>query len=190
MSKLFDAIEFATRAHRGQFRKASPLPYIIHPLNVTRILIECDAAEDVVIAGVLHDVVEDTSVTLDDIHAQFGEHVAALVQGMSEPNRKDTWEHRKRAMLESFETAPQDVLLIELADRLDNIREIQKDLAREGDAVWARFHRGRDHQKWLYEQYVELFKRRVENECLRALVDEFERHVRVVFGETETAQVS
>ncbi|RIK15083.1 MAG: phosphohydrolase [Chloroflexi bacterium] len=183
-AQLFDAIEFAARAHHGQFRKASPLPYIIHPLNVTRILIEWGAETEIVIAGVLHDVVEDTSVTLPEIRAQFGERVAALVQGMSEPNRQDAWETRKRAMLAAMETAPQDILLIELADRLDNIREIQKDLAREGEAVWARFNRGRERQQWLYEQYVDLFNRRMEN--ARALTAEFERCVRAVFGAVET----
>lgn len=188
-AQLFDAIEFAARAHHGQFRKASPLPYILHPLAVARILIECEASQEIVIAGVLHDVVEDTSVTLDEIRARFGARVAALVQGMSEPNRQDAWEKRKGAMLAAMETAPQDILWIELADKLDNIREIQKDIAREGEAVWQRFNRGRDQQKWLYEQYVNLFKRRVENECLRALADEFERRVRAVFDNVETAKV-
>ncbi len=187
-AQLFDAIEFAARAHHGQFRKASPLPYIIHPLNVARILIEYGADDDVVIAGTLHDVVEDADVTLAEIHARFGARVAAWVQGMSEPNRQDTWENRKRAMLVAMETAPPQVLLIELADRLDNIREIQKDLAREGEAVWARFNRGRDRQKWLYEQYVALFNRRMEN--ARALTTEFERRVRAVFDETAAPDIS
>jgi len=187
---LFAAIEFAAKAHGGQYRKRTQLPYILHPLNVTRILIECGASPEVIIAGVLHDVVEDTAVTLPEIRAQFGERVAALVQGMSEPNRQDAWETRKRAKLAAMETAPQDILWIELADRLDNIREIQKDVTREGEAVWQRFNRGRDQQKWLYEQYVNLFKRRIENECLRALADEFEQRVRAVFDNVETAKDS
>lgn len=179
--RLFDAIEFAARAHHGQFRKASPLPYILHPLDVARILIECGASEEIVIAAILHDVVEDTNVTLEQVRAEFGENVARLVQGMSEPNRKDTWENRKRGTLEFLETAPQDILLIELADKLDNLREIQKDLAREGDTVWKRFNRGRDQQQWLYEQFADLFMRRVESDCGKNLAREFQENVRALF---------
>lgn len=183
MSDLFDAIEFAARAHHGQFRKASPVPYILHPLNVARILIECGAPDGVVISAVLHDVVEDTKVSLDQVRAEFGQEVARLVEGMSEPDRRDTWENRKRGTLSALETAPQDLLLIELADKLDNIREINKDLAREGDAVWKRFNRGRDRQKWLYEQFADLFNRRVTTECGKRLAREFAANVRSVFGD-------
>ncbi|TAH53481.1 MAG: HD domain-containing protein [Chloroflexota bacterium] len=187
--RLFDAIEFAARAHRGQFRKASPLPYILHPLSVARILIECDASEEIVIAALLHDVVEDTNVTLEQVRGAFGDNVARLVQGMSEPNRKDTWENRKRGTLEFLETAPQDILLIELADKLDNIREIGKDIAREGDVVWQRFNRGRDQQAWLYEQFADLFLRRMQNECGISLARQFQENVNAIFR-TETGRVA
>ena len=183
MSNLFDAIEFAARAHHGQYRKASPLPYILHPLNVARILIECGASDDVVIAAVLHDVVEDTPVTLQEVQAEFGENVARLVEGMSEPNRQDKWEKRKQDMLTFLETAPQDLLLIELADKLDNIREIRRDLARDGEQVWTRFSRGQDQQKWVYVQFLDLFNRRLESECGKQLLAELDANVRAVFEE-------
>lgn len=179
--RLFDAITFAARAHSGQYRKASPLPYILHPLNVARILIECDAGDEIVIAAVLHDVVEDTPVTLEQVRAEFGNEVARMVQGMSEPNRKDTWENRKRDMLASMQYAPHDVLLIELADKLDNLREIELDLARHGEMIWQRFNRGRAQQKWLYEQFADLFLQRIETECGIALAREFAGRVRAVF---------
>lgn len=181
---IFAAIEFAAKAHAGQYRRASRLPYIYHPLNVARILIESDAPEEVAMAGVLHDTVEDTQVTIEDVRTEFGDAVARLVEGMSEPHRKDTWEQRKRDMLALFETAPQDLLWIELADKLDNIREIRRDLTRNGDATWKRFNRGRDQQKWLYEQFADLFLRRVESAQGMALAREFQEDVRAVFGET------
>jgi (p)ppGpp synthase/HD superfamily hydrolase len=184
MSDIFHAIEFAARAHHGQFRKASPLPYLLHPLNVARILIECGATGDVVLAAVLHDVVEDTPVTLAQVREAFGDEVARLVNAMSEPNRKDTWENRKRGTLELLETAPQDVLLIELADKLDNIRAVWHDLAREGEGVWSRFNRGREQQQWLYEKFAEIFNRRVETDCGRQLAREFDTLVRAVFQKT------
>lgn len=182
MADLFDAIEFAARAHHGQFRKASPLPYLLHPLNVARLLIECGASEQIVMAAVLHDVVEDSNIPADELRTVFGDEVARLVTGVTEPNRRDKWEVRKQDALNYFETAPQDILLLELADKLDNIREIQKDVAREGDAVWQRFNRGRDRQKWLYEQFADLMLRRTETECGKTLAREFADRVRAVFG--------
>jgi (p)ppGpp synthase/HD superfamily hydrolase len=182
MPNIFDAVEFAARAHRGQYRKASQIPYILHPLNVARILIECGASEDLVLAAVLHDVVEDTPVTLDQLRAQFGDHVGDLVQAISEADRQDTWENRKRAMLVLTEQASQDVLLLELADRLDNIREIQRDLAAQGDVVWKRFTRGFEQQQWLYHQFADLFSRRVTTDCGIPLAQEFRTRVNEVFG--------
>jgi len=189
MADLFDAIEFAARAHHGQFRKASPLPYITHPLNVARLLIECGASEHVVMAAVLNDVVEDSNIPPDEVRATFGDEVARLVMGVTEPNRRDKWEVRKQNALAYFETAPQDVLLLELADKLDNIREIHKDIAREGEAVWKRFNRGRDRQKWLYEQFADLLLRRTKSECGITLAREFQARVRAVFGDSTTSEV-
>lgn len=187
---LFEAIEFAARAHHGQFRKASPVPYILHPLSVARILIECGASNDVVVAAVLHDVVEDTNVSGDELRAEFGDEVSRLVQGVSEPNRKAKWEVRKQEALRHFENAPQDVLLLELADKLDNIREIERDVQREGEGVWKRFNRGREQQKWLYEQFVELMTRRIETECGKPLAREFQERVRAVFANPQTAEIT
>ncbi len=180
-TRLFDAIEFAARAHHGQFRKASRVPYILHPLNVARSLIECDASEEIVIAALLHDVVEDTTTTLDQVRAEFGDAVARLVNAMSEPNRRDKWEIRKRGTLHFLETAPQEVLLIELADKLDNVCEVRADLKREGEAVWKKFNRGREQQKWYYEQLAEVLARRVETECGKMLAREFGEVVGEVF---------
>ncbi len=182
MATVFDAIEFAARAHAGQYRKGTRIPYILHPLSVARILIECNASDDIVIAAVLHDMVEDTKVTLADVRAQFGDKVAQLVKGMSEPNRSDTWENRKQATLDYLETAPQDVLLIEIADKLDNIRGMRQDFERDGAATWERFTRGYEKQKWYHERLVETFRRRINSECGARLAEEFEREVRAVFG--------
>jgi (p)ppGpp synthase/HD superfamily hydrolase len=182
-ARIFEAIEFATRAHTGQYRKASRLPYIYHPTSVARILIECDASEEAIIAGLLHDVIEDTKVTLNELRSQFGDSVADLVNALSEPDRSAPWETRKRDNLALLETASQDVLLVELADKLDNIRDIQHNLQSIGDVTWQRFNRGRDQQKWIYQQLAEVFSRRLETDCGRVLAREFQERVRAVFGE-------
>lgn len=183
MPNIFDAIEFAARAHSGQYRKGTRIPYIVHPLAVARILIEHDAPDDVVVAAVLHDVVEDTRVTLPEIRAAFGDTIAGLVQAMSEPDRSDTWENRKRDTLTFMETAPQEVLLIKVADQLDNIRGIREDYLTQGDAVWKRFNRGREKQKWYHEGLADLFRRRLVTEQGKLLAQEYEAHVRAVYGE-------
>lgn len=189
MPDIFDAIEFAARAHAGQYRKGTRIPYIVHPLAVARILIEHQAPDDVIVAAVLHDVVEDTQVTLPEIRAAFGSDVAGLVQAMSEPDRSDTWENRKRDTLAFMETATQEVLLIKVADQLDNIRSLREDYLTQGDAVWRRFNRGREKQKWYLEGLADLFRRRLVTAQDMVLAQEFSELVRAVFGETETAQV-
>src|ERR1039457_2338264 len=94
---LFDAVSFATEAHTGQFRKGTSIPYIIHPLNVGKILINCGCRIEMVIAGILHDTIEDTHVSLSDVLERYGVDVANLVEGVSEPDRSDSWENRKKA---------------------------------------------------------------------------------------------
>jgi (p)ppGpp synthase/HD superfamily hydrolase len=184
MPTIFDAIEFATRAHAGQFRKGTRIPYIVHPLAVARILIEHDAPDNVVFAAVLHDVIEDTNATLAQVRAAFGDEVARLVQGMSEPNRQDTWENRKHHTLTFMETAPLNVLLIKVADQLDNIRSLRQDYAQQGEAIWQRFHRGREKQEWYYKRMFDVLHRRLASAQTIGLLQELEANVRAVFDET------
>lgn len=185
MPSIFDAIAFAARAHAGQYRKGTHIPYLIHPLSVARILIECDAPEEVVLAGVLHDVVEDTPATLAEVRAEFGPEVARLVEALSEPDRNDTWENRKRDTLEFLKTAPPEVLWIEVADKLDNIRGIRADYDRHGDAIWTRFNRGRDRQKWYHTHLAALFLRLLPDAPYAELAREFAAHVRAVFAPSD-----
>jgi (p)ppGpp synthase/HD superfamily hydrolase len=159
-SRLFDAIEFAARAHRGQYRKGTGIPYLIHPLNVARTLIEAGCEEDVVVAGLLHDTVEDTPVTLADIRTQFGEAVAQLVEAASEPDKSDTWENRKRHTIESLEKAPEEVHFLVCADKLDSILTIRNDYERMGESVWKRFNRPKPLQELYYRSLVDTFLKR------------------------------
>ncbi|MBN1488193.1 MAG: bifunctional (p)ppGpp synthetase/guanosine-3',5'-bis(diphosphate) 3'-pyrophosphohydrolase [Anaerolineae bacterium] len=180
---LFKAIEFATHAHSGQYRKGTKIPYIIHPLRVAKILIELDCAEPLVIAGVLHDTVEDTDTTLEDIRENFGDEVATLVQGMTEPDKQWSWERRKAHTLTLLRDAPMDLLLIACADKLDNIRTIREGYAKVGDAIWARFKRSREKQTWYYTALTEVFAQRMESEPGTTLFKTFVFEVQQVFGD-------
>ena len=180
---IFDAIEFAARAHRDHFRKGTRIPYIAHLISVAKILIEYDCAEEIVVAGLLHDTVEDTSVTLEDIHISFGEKVASLVEAASEPDKSDTWENRKRHTIEYLKTAPMDVLLLTCADKLDSIRSIKEDYERFGESVWKRFRRAKDSQEWYYRALADVFVNRAEGEPSSTLFRQFNYEVRQVFPE-------
>ncbi|WP_152051441.1 HD domain-containing protein [Tautonia marina] len=143
------ALRWATIWHDGQHRKASPTPYVQHPIAVAWILDRLGYDEDVVIAALLHDVVEDTEATLDDIRERFGDRVADLVAHCSErktddEGRQRPWIDRKRDHLEALMAAPEASKAIVLADCLHNMRSMVDDLAQEGEPFWNRFNARRD----------------------------------------------
>jgi (p)ppGpp synthase/HD superfamily hydrolase len=178
---LFEAIEFAARAHSGQYRKTTRVPYIIHPLGVAKILIQNGCPEEVVTAGVLHDTVEDTSVTLQDIRDAFGPNVAQLVEAASEPPKSEPWETRKQHTLDLLKTAPLEVLMIVGADKLDNVRSIREDYTKLEESIWSRFRRPKKQQRWYFQSLVEIFAERKDKGGLDDLFQEFAREVERVF---------
>ncbi len=181
---LFKAIEFAAKAHHGQFRKQTRIPYIIHPLGVAQLLIEAGCGEEVVVAGLLHDTVEDTPATLADIEHEFGRAVADLVAGATEPDKRNPWEMRKQHTLDALKTASPELLQLICADKLHNLRSIRQDIAKAGeDAVWSRFSRPRERQRWFFEAILTILQQRVEDAAGKELLAEFEREVATVFGQ-------
>ena len=140
------ALALAARAHRDQLRKGTDLPYIAHPVHVSIILIRHGFAEDLAIAGLLHDVVEDTDTSLALIAAEFGDQVARLVEAVSETKSSHgaelPWEQRKAEKLAHLQAAGPDVAALKAADAIHNLRSIIADLNSAGPAVWQRFKRG------------------------------------------------
>ncbi len=158
---IFHAIQFASAAHAGQYRKNSKVPYLIHPLRVARIIIEAGCPETLAVAAILHDTVEDCFVTYDQIHRLFGAEVCELVRGASEPDKSAPWEQRKQHTIDFLRTAQDGLLLVAVADKLDNIRSIREDLALHGEFAWSRFKRGREHQRWYFENLAAVFSERL-----------------------------
>ena len=184
---IFKAIEFAARAHSGQYRKGTQVPYIVHPLNVGRLLIEAGASEAVVAAGILHDTVEDAGVGLEAVREGFGAEVAELVAQVSEPPKSEaSWEVRKQALLRRMAGAAPGAVLIEAADKLDNLTSIAADLRRLGPEVWDRFNRPRESQRWFYGRMAQALAARAQDPAARALVGQLAEEVREVFGPEPT----
>jgi guanosine-3',5'-bis(diphosphate) 3'-pyrophosphohydrolase len=157
-SRLEQALRLAAAGHAGQARRGSGVPYVSHVVAVAWILDRAGFEEDVVVAGLLHDLVEDTPTTLDDIESRFGRSVAGLVAHCSEAKtdehgRKRPWIDRKRDHLAALESAPVEAWAIILADKLHNLIAIEVDLS-EGRQVWSTFHAERDQVLWYYDAAI------------------------------------
>jgi guanosine-3',5'-bis(diphosphate) 3'-pyrophosphohydrolase len=155
------ALRWASACHQGQVRRGSETPYVQHVVAVALILDRLGFPEDIVIAGLLHDAVEDTDATLDDVRARFGDEVARLVAFCSEvktdsQGRKRPWIDRKRDHLEALDGAPMAARAVILADKLHNLLSIECDL-REGRVVWSLFHAGRTDVLWYYRTAIDRF---------------------------------
>ncbi len=183
MNDLFAAIQFAVQAHAGQFRKGTSVPYIVHPLAVGRILAEAGCAHEIVVAGFLHDTVEDTSVTLDEIRAEFGARVADLVAAVTETDRSAAWKVRKQETLNRLQVADDDVLVLALADKIDNMRSIRTCVQRKGERMWKRFNRPRQDQAWYFRSLLSCFKTRIHQSPALELLPQFIHLVDEVFPE-------
>jgi (p)ppGpp synthase/HD superfamily hydrolase len=152
MVSLIDkAIGFATEAHVGQKRKIGSLPYIAHPVGVAMILLEMGCDETVVAAGLLHDVVEDTDVTLEEIRREFGDEVADIVKGCTEPPKKKyNWLARKKFMITALRDAPLSVKLVMAADKFHNLSHTLHNARKNNNDVWQSFGKGKSYQAWYY----------------------------------------
>ncbi|MBW1706508.1 MAG: HD domain-containing protein [Deltaproteobacteria bacterium] len=181
--KLIDlAIEIAAKAHGNQVRKGTDIPYVTHPFAVGVILLKAGCVDEVVVAGILHDTVEDTSITLDYIRETFGEKVASIVEGCSEPDKSLSWEDRKKHTIEYLKTAPLEVRLVACADKLHNIGTIATEYARNGDRVWKRFKKGKADQEGYYRSLVESLCNKSDNQGYESLFQKLKDEVEGFFG--------
>lgn len=167
MDKVEQAIYFATKAHHRQNRKMEKVAMIFHPFTVGMILQRAGCKDEVIIAGILHDVIEDTKYTKEDIEKKFGKEIADLVEGVSESDKSLPWEERKQETIDYLKTASLDEKLIECADKINNLESIYLDIKKEGEEVWKIFKRGREQQRWYHTNvYKSLIKNADEKNLL------------------------
>ena len=186
MNRLEKAIVFAAQAHSGQKRKNGS-PYILHPLEVCTISATITDDEDVYIACLLHDTVEDTDVTHEDIIREFGVRVAGIVAGdtekaHSEMSLEDSWLIRKQESLASLADSPREVKIMWLSDKLSNIRSLDRLYNEIGDNVWQRFHqKDKKMNEWYYRSIAGSIQELCETEAYK----EFISRINGIFGEEE-----
>lgn len=146
------AREFATKAHCGQVRKGTKRPYIVHPIEVGDIVASMTKDEEVISAAILHDTIEDCpGVTEEMLAKEFSKRVASIVAQESEDKSKN-WEQRKCDTISHMKEAPIEVKMIGLADKLSNMRDIDRDYPLEGELFWNRFRmKNKEKIGWYYK---------------------------------------
>ncbi len=179
MDLVEKALQTASKSHEGQYRKNTDIPYITHPVAVGMMLLKAGYSDDIVAAGILHDTVEDTALTLEDIEKEFGANIAELVGGSSEPDKSLPWKDRKEHTIEYLKTASEEIRAVVCADKLHNIRSIIRDHEMVGEEVWKRFNAGKEQQKWYYINVVGS----LGTQSNFTLLEELRNEVDKLFGE-------
>ena len=161
-TQLLDrAIVFAVRAHAGTERRGKGFPYIVHPMEAMEIVATITPDQELLAAAALHDTVEDTDVTVEQIREEFGDRIANLVQSESDEfpeglSEEESWHMRKQAAIDRLGAASHDAKIVALGDKLSNMRAIARDYALRGDALWSIFHvKDKASHEWHYRGLVE-----------------------------------
>ena len=179
------AIVFAVRAHAGIERRGKGFPYIVHPMEAVEIVATMTRDQELLAAAVLHDTVEDTDVTIEQIQAEFGDRVAALVASESEDkdcgvSKEESWHARKQAAIERLANASFDSKIVALGDKLSNMRAIARDYAMQGDKLWNLFNtKDRKEHEWHYRALATSLSELKETFAYK----EFVQLINQVFGE-------
>lgn len=161
--KLQKAIKLAIKVHQGQTRKGKDEPYITHPLAVGLILTRVTNNGDIIIAGILHDTIEDCkpygNITKELLAKEFNENVANFVNDVTEQDKSLPWDERKKLALEHISKMNKKSLLVKSADVLHNMVDQIADYKIEGDDMFKKFNAGKDKQLRRYELLIEEIRR-------------------------------
>ena len=158
------AIVFAVQAHHNTERRGKGFPYIVRPMEAVEIVSTITPDQELLAAAALHDTIEDTDVTVDDIRREFGDRIAELVHAESDQftegvSEEDSWHDRKQAAINRLRTASHDAKIVALGDKLSNMRAIARDYAVQGDALWNIFHvKDKASHEWHYRGLADSLK--------------------------------
>ena len=156
-TELLDrAIVFAVKAHHNTERRGKGFPYIVHPMEAVEIVATITSDQELLAAAALHDTIEDTDVTVEDIRREFGDRIADLVHAESDQfpegvSEEDSWHDRKQAAIDRLAAASHDAKIVAMGDKLSNMRAIARDYAMKGDELWKIFHaKNKADHEWHY----------------------------------------
>lgn len=154
---LFDrAARYAIEAHAGTERRGKGFPYILHPMEAAAIVATITPDPEILAAAILHDVIEDTDRTVEDLRREFGDRIAEMVAAESDDpmahlSEEASWHARKQAAIDRLARAPHDSKIVALGDKLSNMRAIARDYEEIGDAIWNLFHtKDKKEHEWHY----------------------------------------
>ena len=182
--RLHRAFRYAAEKHAGQTRKKTAVPYLSHLMAVASLVLEAGGDEDMAMAALLHDVVEDCGgmPRLREVRKQFGPRVAKIVEGCTDSfgDPKPEWMERKKNYLREVKDADAETRLVSAADKLHNVRTILADYRRDGESIWKRFSGKKEGTLWYYRALSDEYQRRNPNRItpeLEIAVGELERAV-------------
>ena len=179
------AIIFATKAHHNTERRGKGFPYIVHPMEAVEIVATITPDQELLAAAALHDTIEDTDVTVEDIRRLFGNRIAQLVMDESDRftegvSEQESWHERKQAAINRLAAASHDAKIVALGDKLSNMRAIWRDYMNSGDQLWQIFHvtdkaAHEWHYRGLADALAELNDTFAYKEFVRLIDDVFEK---------------
>ena len=169
--RLQRAFRYAAEKHAGQTRKQTAVPYLSHLMAVASLVLEAGGDEDMAIAALLHDVVEDCGgmPRLREVRRQFGPRVAKIVEGCTDTflDPKPDWLQRKKDYLREVKHADAETRLVSSSDKLHNVRTILSDYRRDGETIWKRFTGKKDGTLWYHRALSDEYQRRNPNRITR-----------------------
>jgi len=183
--KFNEAVNWALELHSHHLRKGTSIPYVSHLFAVTAMVLEAGGTEEEATAAILHDAVEDSPATVEEVRERFGDEVAEIVDGCTDAydEPKPPWKERKLAYIEHLKHAPESGVLVSLADKTHNARAILADYRDIGDDLWGRFTAGREGTLWYYRTLRDVLSERADGRLTR-LAEEFSQTVDALISET------
>ena len=178
------AINYAVKAHAGTERRGKGFPYIVHPMEAMEIVSTITSDQELLAAAVLHDTVEDTDVSVEDLRKEFGSRVAGIVEEESDRftpgiSAEASWHDRKQAAIERLAKASMDAKIVAMGDKLSNMRAIARDYSKVGDDLWNLFHvPDRSEHEWHYRGLADSLRELSDTEAFQ----EFESLIDKVFS--------
>ena len=164
-TSLFDrAVTFAVKAHSGTERRGKGFPYIVHLMEAVEIVATITPDQELLSAAMLHDTVEDTPITVEDLRREFGDRIAGIVEAESDVHNEgesehESWHRRKQEAIDRLTAAPLEAKIVALGDKLSNMRAIARDYAQIGDGLWKLFHvTEKSEHEWHYRGLAHALK--------------------------------